>query len=74
MTETFKQKTSRNYELVKELTEMTAPGQNQVIDRLCKKYSILRKNRLNVFENVEVNIEEITNRYVKSRSKQKQKE
>lgn len=71
--ETFKQKTSRNYELVKELTDVTVPGQNQVIDRLCKKYSILRKNRMNVFENAEVNIEEITNRYVKSRSKEKQK-
>jgi hypothetical protein len=34
----------------------------------------LRINKRSYFENAEVNIEEITKRYVKSKSKEKQKE
>ena len=73
--ETFKTQNTRNYDLIKELTGSSHSFQ---IDRLCQKFSILRNpvtSKKKSFESDTgtINVEEITNHYVKSRSKERQR-
>lgn len=57
------------------MTGDRVPDKNKQIDKICRKFSILKNNHANKsFEGASIDIEAITKHYIRSRSKDKQRE
>lgn len=71
--ETFNQMTPRVYRQVKELTS-NIQDEKQEIERLCKKYSMIKRFKNSSFHNGPINAEEIARDVMQNKLRQKQKD